>query len=79
MHRLEPKPGDTSKDPSKTYFSRKCRQESWASTAGNVGPFSMATLRTAETESREEEWNMSHDCTEKKDERVMKDDEITGS
>lgn len=38
-------------------------QESWASTAGNVGPFSMATLRTAETESREEEWNMSHDYT----------------
>lgn len=37
----------------------------------------MATLRTAETESREEEWNMSHDYTgEKQDERVMKDDGV---
>eukprot|EP00435_Cladocopium_sp_Y103_P067648 s109_g30.t1 len=29
--------------------------ESWVSTTGVVGPFSMATLRAAETESREEE------------------------
>lgn len=40
----------------------------------------MATLRTAETESREEEWNMFHDYTgEKQDERVIKDDENTWS